>query len=121
MANEGGVVIPIIKNPGVHPESHVHLVPRFKLQSHAIGCCLVAVSSCMVEYSDHLHPILHESQPHWSRGYIMAREAKVIDSFDWSCENTWGMINNRQCYISCFPSYPQSKTVFTKLTHIQYI
>ena len=65
MANEGAVAVDIIKNPGVRPESHVHLVSHFKLQSHAVGCCLVALSSWMVVHCNHLHSVLRQTQPHW--------------------------------------------------------
>ena len=88
MANEGAGAVLIIKNPGVRPESHVHLVSHFKLQSHAIGCCLVASSSSMGEHYNHLLSVLHQTQPHWSSWVIMSGDAEVVDSFDWSTENT---------------------------------
>ena len=66
MANEGAVVVAVVINPGVRPQSHVHLVSCLKPQSHAVGCCLVAVSSYVVVHCNHLHSILHEPQPHWS-------------------------------------------------------
>ncbi len=64
MANEGAMVTAIIKNPGAWREFHVHLVSHFKLQSHAVGCCFMAVSSWMIVRSNHLHSILHQVQPH---------------------------------------------------------
>lgn len=66
MANEGAVVVEIIKNPGVRTEPHVHLVSCSQLQSHAIGGCLMAISSCMVVHCHHLLSILHQTQPHRS-------------------------------------------------------
>ena len=95
MASEGAGAVLVIKNPGVRHESHVHLVSRFKLQSHAIGCCLVASSSRMVECYNHLLSVLHQSQTHWSRWVIMATEAEVVESFDWSGENTCGWSTER--------------------------
>ena len=67
MSNEGAVAVNIIQDPGVLPECNVHLVSHFELQSHAVGCCLVAASSCMIKDSNNLHSVLHQSQPHWSR------------------------------------------------------
>lgn len=66
IADEGGMIIYIILNPGVCLESYAHLVSHFKLYSHAIGCCLATISSYMDPYSDHWLPILHEEQYHSS-------------------------------------------------------